>query len=162
MTLLIFQSALSSPSARSLSGENTKERDAQMDSPIVGTGWRFPILPDQTGGLGYTSGDENVEQSLKILLLTALGQRVMRSDFGSKAPTLVFAPGSKQYLGLLETTVREAVRDWEPRIDLEETRAEPDVEDDSRIIVHIGFRVRQTNTRGNLVFPFYLATVERS
>ena len=132
-----------------------------MNSPIVGTGWRFPILPDLTGGLSYTSGDENVEQSLKILLLTGLGERVMRSDFGSKAPSLVFAPGSLQNLGLLESTIREAVRDWEPRIDLEEVRAEPDLDDETRITVHIGYRVRQTNTRNNLVFPFYLSTVER-
>ncbi|MDQ1728136.1 MAG: uncharacterized protein QOD33_261 [Pyrinomonadaceae bacterium] len=133
-----------------------------MDSQIVGSGWRFPIRPDSTGGLGYSSGDENVEQSLKILLLTNLGQRVMRTDFGSKAPGLVFAPGSLQYLGLLETTIREAVRDWEPRIDLEEVRAEPELDDETQITVHIGYRVRRTNTRSNLVFPFYLGTVERS
>ena|SRR5436190_1310900 len=132
-----------------------------MNSPIVGTGWRFPILPDLAGGLAYASGDENVEQSLKILLLTALGERVMRPDFGSKAGTLVFAPGSVQNLGLLETTIRDAVRDWEPRIDLEEVRAEPDLDDETQITVHIGYRVRQTNTRSNLVFPFYLNTVER-
>ncbi len=132
-----------------------------MDSEFVGRGWRFPIQPDLMGGLSYVSGDENVEQSLKILLLTSLGQRVMRSGFGSKAPSLVFAPGSLQYLGLLENTIREAVRDWEPRIDLEEVSAEPDVDDETRITVHVGYRVRQTNTRANLVFPFYLTTAER-
>jgi uncharacterized protein len=133
-----------------------------MSSRIVGTGWRFPILPDAAGGLTYVDGDENVEQSLKILLLTNLGQRVMRPDFGSKAQSMVFAPGSLQFLGLLETTIREAVRDWEPRIDLEEVRAETDLEDETRVTVHIGYRVRQTNTRSNLVFPFYLDNVERS
>ena len=127
----------------------------------MGKGWRFPILPDLAGGLTYVAGDQNVEQSLKILLLTALGQRVMRFDFGSKAPSLVFAPGSVQYLGVLETTIREAVRDWEPRIDLEEVRAEPDLDDETRITVHVGYRVRRTNTRSNLVFPFYLGKVER-
>jgi uncharacterized protein len=133
-----------------------------MANEFVGTGWRFPILPDLTGGLRYASGDENVEQSLKILLMTNLGQRVMRTDFGSKAPGLVFSPGSLQYLGLLETTIHEAVRDWEPRVDLEEVRAEPDLDDESRITVNIGYRVRKTNTRNNLVFPFYLGKVERA
>src|SRR5215210_6609613 len=127
-----------------------------MADEFKGTGWRFPIMPDMAGGLAYVSGDENVEQSLKILLLTSQGQRVMRTDFGSKAPGLVFAPGSLQYLGLLEATVREAVRDWEPRVELEEVRAEPDLDDETLVTVHIGYRVRQTNTRGNLVFPFYL------
>ena len=132
-----------------------------MANEFLGQGWRFPILPDITGGLNYVAGDVNVEQSLKILLLTNLGQRVMRSDFGSKAQTLVFAPGSVQYLGVLENTIRDAVRDWEPRIDLEEVRAEAESDDETVIIVHIGYRVRQTNTRGNLVFPFYLSTAER-
>jgi phage baseplate assembly protein W len=131
------------------------------DASFIGNGWRFPILPDAAGGLGFASGDENVEQSLKILLLTDFGQRVMRPDFGCKAPSLVFAPGSVQNLALLETTIREAVRDWEPRIELEEVRAEADIEDETRVTVHIGYRIRQTNTRGNLVFPFYLGTVER-
>lgn len=132
-----------------------------MANEFIGNGWRFPILPDASGGLAYVDGDENVEQSLKILLLTNLGQRVMRSDFGSKAHSLVFAPGSVQYLGLLETTIREAVRDWEPRIDLEEVLTEADRDDETRISVYVGYRIRQTNTRGNLVFPFYLGTVER-
>ena len=130
-----------------------------MSSKIIGTGWRFPILPDATGGLSYVDGDQNVEQSLEILLLTALGQRVMRPDFGSQAPRMVFAPGSVQYLGLLENSIREAVRDWEPRIDLEEVSAELNPLDETQVTVQIGYRIRQTNTRNNLVFPFYLGTL---
>lgn len=141
-------------------------------NPIVGRGWRFPILPDAAGALGYAEGDESVAQCLKVLLLTALGERVMRPGFGSRAPQLVFFPGSEQYLGLLETTVREAVRDWEPRVDLEDVRAEmtaagagastADPADLTRALVSISYRVRQTNTRNNLVFPFYLGTVSRA
>ncbi len=128
-------------------------------SNFTGKGWRFPLLPDATGSLGYVEGDENVEQSLKILLLTSLGQRVMRPDFGCKASSMVFAPGSVQYLGLLETAIRESVRDWEPRVDLEEVNAEVNPADETQVTVYIGYRIRQTNTRSNLVFPFYLGTV---
>jgi len=127
-----------------------------MTSEFTGTGWRFPILPDATGTLGYVSSEENVEQSLRILLLTELGQRVMRPDFGSKAARLVFAPGSIQHLGQLETTVREAIRDWEPRIEVEEVRAEVDPNDETRVSLKLAYKVRPTNTRFNLVFPFYL------
>lgn len=128
-----------------------------MASEFTGTGWRFPILPDATGGLGYVSGDVNVEQSLRILLLTELGQRVMRPDFGCKAGRLVFAPGSLPMLGQLEITVREAIRDWEPRIELESVLAEADPNDATRVSVVVAYKVRATNTRDNLVFPFYLA-----
>jgi phage baseplate assembly protein W len=109
-----------------------------MADSFVGKGWRFPIAPDSAGGLGYVEGDANVEQSLRILLLTELGQRVMRPDFGSKAGRLVFAPGGVQYLGLLENTVREAIRDWEPRIDVEFVRAETDPNDETRVTVGLG------------------------
>lgn len=131
-----------------------------MANEFVGIGWRFPILPDETGSLGYVDDDVNVEQSLRILLLTDLGERVMRSDFGCRAPRLVFAPGSVQSLGLLETTIREAVRDWEPRVDIEDVRAEVDLDDETRVTVNISYLVRRSNTRNSLVFPFYLGTLE--
>ncbi len=131
-----------------------------MANPLIGVGWRFPILPDETGRLGYVGDDVNVEQSIKILLLTDLKERVMRADFGCQAPSLVFAPGSVQYLGLLETTVREAIRDWEPRVETEDVSTEVDPEDETRVMVSIRYLVRQTNTRNNLVFPFYLGTLE--
>jgi phage baseplate assembly protein W len=131
-----------------------------MAREFIGRGWKFPILPDEAGRLGFTEGDANVEQSLRILLLTRLGERVMRQDFGSEAPRLVFAPGSERYLRLLETSIREAVRDWEPRVLLDDVRAEVDPVDDSRVTVSIAYRVRPTNSRLNLVFPFYLTTVE--
>lgn len=131
-----------------------------MAREFLGRGWRFPVLPDETGRLAYSEGDANVEQSLRILLLTRLGERVMRPAFGSEAPRLVFAPGSERYLRLLETSIREAVRDWEPRVELDDVRAEVDTTDESRTTVSIAYRVRSTNSRLNLVFPFYLTSVE--
>jgi uncharacterized protein len=131
-----------------------------MAESFLGTGWKFPIIPDRSGSLGYIDGDANVEQSLHILLMTALGERVMRSDFGTQAPRLVFSPGSVQYLRLLENTVREAVRDWEPRVDLTQVIAEADPVEEFKITVSISYTVRRTNTRNNLVFPFYLGTVK--
>jgi phage baseplate assembly protein W len=134
--------------------------NGMAENKLIGNGWRFPIRPDESGSLGYVSGDENIEQSLKILLMTGLGERVMRSDFGTAAPRLVFAPGSEQYLRLLETTVREAVRDWEPRIKLESVRAETIPENETQVMVNIAYQVRRTNTRHNLVYPFYVGTTE--
>src|SRR5439155_19012413 len=115
-----------------------------MDPKFLGRGWRFPLLPDSTGSLGYVEGDDNVEQSLHILLMTQLGERVMRSDFGTQAPRLVFAPGSVQFLRLLENTVREAVRDWEPRVDLNKVLAEADGTDPYKVTVSISYTVRRT------------------
>jgi len=144
-----------------------------MANEFIGRGWRFPILPDETGSLGWCDGQPNVEQSLKVLLLTAVGERVMRPTFGTETPRLVFAPGSEQYLRRLEQTIQEAVRDFEPRVDLLDVRAEPGTSDpgtmpdassvgraEARVTVSISYKVRRSNSRFNLVFPFYLGTVE--
>ncbi len=130
------------------------------EANFLGRGWRFPIQPDAGGGLGYVSGEANIEQSLRLLLMTGLGERVMRATFGCDAPRLVFAPGSIQYLRLLETTIREAVRDWEPRVTLEGVYAEANPGDETKVMVSIDYRIRGSNTRSNLVFPFYLGRME--
>jgi hypothetical protein len=124
-----------------------------------GTGWAFPIRPGPGGGLEFTSGAANIEQSLLLLLRTVQGERVMRPSFGTKARDLVFAPGSVQNLRLLETTVREAIRDFEPRVLVEQIVATLDPDDEITAIVDVTYRVRRTNTRDNLVFPFYLGTL---
>lgn len=124
--------------------------------PFLGTGWRFPILPDASGRLGYSDGPDNITQCLVVLLQTALGDRVMRPDFGTQAQRLVFAPGSPQHLRELEQSIRSAVRDFEPRVDLDDVRAETDPKAEYRVTVSITYRVRRSNTRENLVFPFYL------
>lgn len=131
-----------------------------MGESFLGRGWRFPIKPDATGRLGYTSAEENIEHSLRVVLLTALGERVMRPDFGCRAPRLLFAPGSDRLFRLLEESVRDALRDFEPRVEVLDVLAESDPNAAERVRVAIRYRVRVTNTPFNLVFPFYLGPTE--
>jgi phage baseplate assembly protein W len=131
-----------------------------MKPAFLGKGWRFPILPDVAGRLAYTEGEENIEQSVRLLLLTEVGERVMRQEFGCRAAQLVFAPGGQRHLRLLETTVRDAIRDWEPRVEVIDVAVEADVKEPERVNVLLSYRVRATDTKANLVFPFYLNTIE--
>ncbi len=130
-----------------------------MGKEFLGRGWAFPIRPDAGGGLSYVEGEVDIEQALRIILLTRLAERPMRPDFGSAVPGLVFAPGSTRYLGLLEEAVREALRDWEPRVELLAVRTSTAEDEPARVQVSIDYLVRRTNTRQNLVFPFYLGDV---
>jgi len=127
-----------------------------VSEPFLGTGWRFPILPDEAGRLSYAVGETSIEHCLRALLLTATGERVMRPDLGTKAQESVFAPGSVQNLRELERSIAEAVRKFEPRVDLSGVLAEADPADESRVTVSVEYRIRRTNTKANLVFPFYL------
>lgn len=127
-----------------------------MTEPFLGTGWKFPILPDEAGRLGYAVGEQSIEHCLRALLLTATGERVMRPDLGTRAQQSVFAPGSVENLRLLEESVAAAVRTFEPRVELDSVTAETDLTDESRVTVSVEYRIRRTNTKQNLVFPFYL------
>jgi uncharacterized protein len=127
-----------------------------MTEPFLGTGWRFPILPDEAGRLSYAVGEVSIEHCLRALLLTATGERVMRPDFGTTAQESVFAPGSVQNLRDLERSIADAVRTYEPRVELDSVRAEADQADESRVTVSVEYRIRRTNTKANLVFPFYV------
>ena len=126
-------------------------------SDFVGRGWAFPILPDAGGSLRYVDGDDNVAQSLMLLLATAAGERVMRPTFGTQAPSLVFAPGAEGNRRLLENTVRDAVRDFEPRVRLEDVSVTEDPERPEVVAIEVTYTVRRTNTRTSVVFPFYLS-----
>jgi uncharacterized protein len=125
-------------------------------SDFLGRGWRFPLVPDAGGGLRYVDGDDNVEQSLRLLLSTGWGERVMRPRFGTNARELVFAPGSATNLEALEESVNEAVAVHEPRARLESVVATPDPEEPERVDIEVIYTVRRTNTRSSFVFPFYV------
>ncbi|MEW8030339.1 MAG: GPW/gp25 family protein [Candidatus Thiodiazotropha sp.] len=123
---------------------------------IIGNGWRFPILPDARGRLGYVTGEDNIEQSLRILLQTNVRERVMRSAFGTTAREQLFTPGSEKGLRLLEQSVTHALRDFEPRIEVLNLRAEPDPRNETHVNVEIDYQIRATYVRGSLTFPFYI------
>lgn len=123
---------------------------------IIGTGWRFPIRPDGRGRLSYVTGAGNIEQSLKILLLTNQRERVMRAGFGTTARQQLFSPGSEKGLRLLERSVADAIRDFEPRVEVLNLRAEADPRDATHVNVEIEYLIRSTYVRGSLVFPFYI------
>lgn len=121
-----------------------------------GSGWRFPIQPGADGSLGYIGLDDNVAQSVELLLRTAAGERLMRPEFGTTAPSMVFDADSEQNLFQLEQALSDAVRRWEPRVEVEQVQAERDSAREGRVAVTVTYRVLRTNTVRNLVFPYYL------
>jgi phage baseplate assembly protein W len=125
-----------------------------MDAPFLGVGWGFPVA--FTGGAPVmVRGDEGVAESIWIILSTAPGERVMRPEFGCGIHQHVFALNNATTMGLIAFEVRRALVRWEPRIDVLDVRVTADVEDD-RLLVDLDYAVRPTNSRFNLVFPFYL------
>jgi phage baseplate assembly protein W len=115
---------------------------------------------DERGTVALTSDDEEIEQSIFLILSTALGQRVMRPEFGCRIHELVFAPNNATTAGLATRYVREALGQWEPRIDLRKVDVGPDPDDHARLMISIDYRILASHNNRSLVYPFYLIPEE--
>lgn len=128
----------------------------ELDTDFLGTGWAFPVrLGAETGSVESVSGDEDIRQSIRIILATAKGERVMRPDFGCGIHELVFAAVSTQLIARLRREVEEALRIHEPRIEVMRVGVSTDRLSAGRLDVAIDFRVVATNQPDNIVYPFH-------
>lgn len=127
-----------------------------MAAQFLGQGWAFPITVDEHGSVAATAYEDAVRQSIWLILSTAPGERVMRPDFGAGLADLVFAPNSPATQGVVGSTVKAALVEWEPRIDVLGVAVTADPAQPTRLLVEVDYAVRATSSRFNLVYPFYL------
>lgn len=137
-------------------------RDAGADPSFIGRGISWPMGVDHTGALRLTSGPEDLDRSIRIVLATAPGERLMRPEFGCRIWDLLFEPVTPNLLGLIAQAVREAVAQWEPRVEIEDVTVVPDTTDTSLVRIRVRYLTRSTNDRRNLVYPFYVIPREES
>lgn len=127
-----------------------------MSSEFLGVGWGFPVALDEAGNIQVTRYEESIRQAIGIILGTAPGERAMRPDFGCGIHDLVFAVNSAGTAGRVASLVRDALLRWEPRVDVLNVDAVADPSQPSLLLIKIDYEVRTTNSRFNLVYPFYL------
>lgn len=126
------------------------------DASFVGRGFAWPMRVDHTGSIKLTDSADDLDNSIRIVLVTAPGERLMRPQFGCRIWELLFEPVTPNLLGLIAEAVRDALAQWEPRIEVDAVTPVPDENDGALVRVHIDYRVRDTNDRRNLVYPFYV------
>src|SRR6202023_1717627 len=85
---------------------------------FLGTGWKFPVRVSAAGGLTFSEGEQSVEEAIWILLGTARGERQMLPRFGCGIHDLVFATNSPATQANVQHLVKDALTEWEPRIDV--------------------------------------------
>ena len=131
-----------------------------MNRSFLGRGLKFPLTTDASGGVAISSHEENIEESIRIILGTAVGERVYRPDFGCRIHDLVFAPNNAHTHNLVTFYADEALRKWEPRIKDIHCACRPDPHQDNALQLDIRYVVRATNSHYNIVYPFYLRREE--
>lgn len=127
------------------------------DAAFLGTGWAFPpAFAGADGAAMMVSAEEDIRQSLTILLRTRPGERVMQPDYGCGIYRYVFDIMDANLEANLQDEIRQAILFFEPRIRLDAVTVTVRDSLGGRLDITIVYTVRATNNRSNIVFPFYL------
>lgn len=127
-----------------------------MSQDFLGVGWKYPVQLEAPGEIALSRFEEDVRQAIMIILETAPGERVMRPEFGCGIHQYVFAPNNTRTASLVRFQVEEALNRWEPRIELVSVTVTRDPAAPATLLINIDYKVRATDSRFNLVYPFYL------
>ena len=127
-----------------------------MAQEFLGAGWSYPLQFDARGRLVMAREEDAVKRSLWLVLATAIGERVMRPEFGCGLGDLVFAPANNELFARVSEAVRRAIARWEPRVALQSVTLVPDPQDPERLVIDLQVEILATNSPLNLVYPFYL------
>jgi|SRR5688572_31801147 uncharacterized protein len=122
---------------------------------FLGVGWQFPVGVDARGRVALARGERDIEQAIRMILSTPVGQRIMRPEFGCRIHELMFEPNDGSSAGLAAHYVERALGMWEPRIEVLEVSIAIDPDDGARMLVTLRYEIKTTNDRRSLVFPFY-------
>jgi len=128
---------------------------------FIGAGWSFPVRSDATGRVALSREGREIEESIRLILATAPGERPMRPEFGCAVHDYVFAPADATTAGAIAYAVRVALDRWEPRIELQDVKIRFDEVDNGVLYIDVHYAIRGTNDPRNLVFPFYTIPDER-
>lgn len=124
---------------------------------FLGSGLNFPLRTNPRGEIALVSGSEDIEQAIRIILSTRPGERVMRPNFGCRAHELLFEPFSAATTSLLQEYVLEALRMWEPRIEVTSVNVVVEGGGVGALMAEIEYRIKATHDTRSIVYPFYIA-----
>ena len=127
-----------------------------MSEEFIGSGWAFPLRTDATGRIALVAREQEIEESMRLILGTAIGERPMRPEFGCAIHDYVFDSADTETAARVAAAVRASLRRWEPRIDVRDVLVSFDTNDSSIIYIDIRYAIGETNDPRYLVFPFYV------
>ena len=126
-----------------------------MSEEFIGAGWSFPVRTDATGRIALATHERDIEESIRLILGTAHGERPMRPDYGCAIHDYLFAGVDYDVAGRMAVAVRAALVRWEPRIEVVDVQIRFDPSDPALVYIDIRYAIGETNDPRNLVFPFY-------
>lgn len=123
---------------------------------FLGRGWSFPPAFSKTAKeVLLTADEEDIKKSLEILLSTTIGERFLQPLYGCNLEPFVFEPMNATTTTEIRLTVKNAIELFEPRLKLLGVKLDTALLNEGRVDIVVEYQVITTNTRHNLVYPFY-------
>jgi phage baseplate assembly protein W len=130
---------------------------AEDKKSFLGSGWSFPPrFLDSTEGLELSHDDQDIAESIYILLSTTPGERVMNPGYGCNLHSMVFASVNASMKTRMEDLISTAILYYEPRINLVAINIDSTDQMEGKLDIGIVYEIKGTNSRKNMVYPFYL------
>jgi len=124
---------------------------------FIGVGWKFPVeFNSASHNAAMLSGEELIKNSLDVLFVTSMGERIMQPGYGSELDQFVFENLTRSIITYMKTVISDAILFNEPRINVNEIEIDPQIRDGSYIEINIDYTILSTNNRYNYVYPYYL------
>lgn len=120
------------------------------EAALYGRGIAFPLRLTPEGRLAWSQGETNVRESIRILLLTAQGERLRRSDYGAGLERFLFEPNVPTTWRAIEETIRRQLAKWEPRVQVEAIKVTADPNDLEAAIAELSFTLVATAQAGRM------------
>ncbi len=128
----------------------------EASKSFLGTGWDFPPeFSKTTKAVKMVADEEDIQSSLKILLSTKLGERIMVPGYGCNLDELMFKPLDLTLKTFVIDLIKTAILYHEPRIDVNKINIDSANEREGVLLINIDYTIRTTNSRKNMVYPFY-------
>ena len=117
---------------------------------IFGQGMAFPPRVGPDGRMAWSVGETNVHESIRIILSTEPGERLRLPAFGAGLRRFLFEPNTLATHTLIKQAIGEALKRWEPRIQLESVEVAADERDTETAIATLTYRLVATQVQERL------------
>lgn len=127
-----------------------------MKNDFKGTGWKFPVIFNQSNEVSLISNEENIKQSIFLLLSTSLKERIGDPEFGINLNEFLFVQLDEGLGFQIKNLLLKTLQKYEPRVVIDDIEIQNDFRQSNQLNIIISYTVKDTNSRSNMVFPYYI------
>lgn len=128
-----------------------------IENKFLGKGWKFPpSFSKHNQSVQMVKDELNVHNSLEVLVATLPGERIMQPSYGCSLQDFLFEPMTTALISRMRDRIEAAIISFEPRVRVLDVSIVDLVVEAGKVDIHVHYEIKSTNSRYNLVYPFYI------